>query len=68
MRRIAKRDTEIGGHLIKEGDMVLAFVASANRDEAKFDRPHMFDIRRHPIRILRLATASIFALGPACPS
>lgn len=68
LRRIAKRDTEIGGHLIKEGDMVLAFVASANRDEAKFDRPRTCLISAAiPTRILRFTMASIFALGLRLP-
>ncbi|MBO3796868.1 cytochrome P450 [Bacillus subtilis] len=63
LRRIAKRDTKIGGHLIKEGDMVLAFVASANRDEAKFDRPHMFDIHRHPNPHIAFGHGIHFCLG-----
>ncbi|WHY25713.1 cytochrome P450 [Bacillus velezensis] len=63
LRRIAKRDTEIGGHQMKEGDMVLAFVASANRDEAKFDRAHMFDIHRHPNPHIAFGHGIHFCLG-----
>ncbi len=63
LRRIAKRDTEIGGHLIKEGDMVLAFVASANRDETKFDRAHLFDIHRHPNPHIAFGHGIHFCLG-----
>ncbi|BDG79526.1 MULTISPECIES: cytochrome P450 [Bacillus] len=63
LRRIAKRDTEIGGHQIKEGDMVLAFVASANRDEAKFDRAHKFDIHRHPNPHIAFGHGIHFCLG-----
>ncbi|MGR6855450.1 cytochrome P450 [Bacillus halotolerans] len=63
LRRIAKRDTEIGGQQMKEGDMVLAFVASANRDEAKFDRAHKFDIHRHPNPHIAFGHGIHFCLG-----
>ena len=47
-RRLATRDTEIGGQPIKAGDKVVMFYNSANRDERKFDDPHTFDLRRAP--------------------
>jgi cholest-4-en-3-one 26-monooxygenase len=49
-RRTAMHDTEIGGKAIKEGDRVLLWYISANRDEAEFDDPYTFDITRHPNR------------------
>jgi cytochrome P450 len=36
--RVASRDVEIDGHLIKEGDRVVLFYGSGNRDSAMF--PH----------------------------
>ena len=45
-RRTATRDTEIRGVRIKEGDKVVMYYASANRDEEVFENPHTFDIRR----------------------
>ncbi|HSY16151.1 MAG TPA: cytochrome P450 [Jatrophihabitantaceae bacterium] len=36
--RVAARDVEIDGHLIKEGDRVVLFYGSGNRDEAMFPR------------------------------
>ena len=48
-RRTATRDTEIAGQPIAEGDKVVLWYNSANRDESKFDRPRTrFDVRAHP--------------------
>jgi cholest-4-en-3-one 26-monooxygenase len=47
-RRTATLDTEIDGHRIAAGDKVVLFYSSANRDEAVFAEPHVFDIRRDP--------------------
>jgi cytochrome P450 len=49
MRRTATRDTELGGKTIRQGDKVVVFYPSGNRDETVFDDPDRFDIRR-PIR------------------
>jgi cytochrome P450 len=45
-RRTATCDTEIGGQAIKEGDKVVMWYGSANRDEAKFPDPNTFDVLR----------------------
>ncbi|WP_157249149.1 cytochrome P450 [Nonomuraea typhae] len=47
-RRTATTDTEISGQKIGEGEKVVTFYASANRDEAVFTDPHRFDLRRDP--------------------
>ncbi|GLX07219.1 cytochrome P450 [Microbispora sp. NBRC 16548] len=47
-RRTATADTEIRGQKIAEGDKVVVFYASANRDEEIFERPDEFDIGRDP--------------------
>jgi cholest-4-en-3-one 26-monooxygenase len=47
-RRTATRDTELGGQAISEGDKVVVFYASANRDESVFTAPQEFDIARDP--------------------
>lgn len=47
-RRTATADTEIRGRKIAEGDKVVVFYASANRDEEVFERPEEFDIGRDP--------------------
>ncbi|MEU8798788.1 cytochrome P450 [Spirillospora sp. NPDC048819] len=47
-KRTAARDTEIRGRKIAEGDKVVVFYASANRDEAVFADPYGFDVGRDP--------------------
>jgi cholest-4-en-3-one 26-monooxygenase len=47
-RRTATRDTEIGGQPVAEGDKVVVFYSSANRDEDVFAEPQTFDIGRDP--------------------
>src|SRR5205807_2659205 len=47
-RRTAQRDTEIRGQRIAEGDKVVIFYISANRDEDMFSDPYRFDIGRNP--------------------
>ncbi len=48
MRRTCTRDTELGGQAMKEGDKVVLFYSSANRDEKVFADPHQFDLARTP--------------------
>ncbi|MCB0994999.1 MAG: cytochrome P450, partial [Acidimicrobiales bacterium] len=47
-RRQAMQDYTLGGVQIREGDKVIMWHASANRDERAFDRPYEFDITRWP--------------------
>ena len=47
-RRTAMRDLELRGKQIKEGDKVVMWHISANRDEEVFDDPFRFDIERSP--------------------
>jgi len=46
MRRTAKADAEIGGKQIKEGDKVVMWYVSGNRDEDSIDNPNEFIIDR----------------------
>ncbi|MCE7002847.1 cytochrome P450 [Kibdelosporangium philippinense] len=45
-RRTATRSVELGGKQIKEGDKVVMWYASANRDSDVFDDPDTFDVTR----------------------
>jgi cytochrome P450 len=45
-RRTATRDTEIGGQPIQEGDKVVMWYVSSNRDGSRFPDPDVFDITR----------------------
>ncbi|GAB4012080.1 cytochrome P450 [Nocardioides ultimimeridianus] len=48
-RRTATRDVELGGKQIKEGDKVVMWFASGNRDEDVFENPYDFDVTRKNI-------------------
>jgi len=48
MRRTCTRDTELGGQALGEGEKVVLWYASANRDEAVFTDPYRFDLSRSP--------------------
>jgi len=47
-RRTAMCDTELSGTPIRQGDKVVFFHASGNRDEEIFESPDLFDIGRDP--------------------
>ncbi len=48
MRRTVTCDTVLAGEALHEGDKLLLFYNSANRDEEVFDDPYRFDVRRAP--------------------
>lgn len=50
MRRQAKRDVELGGQTIREGDKVLMWYLSGNRDESVFEDADRFIIDRPNVR------------------
>lgn len=47
-RRTATRDVEFNGVQIKEGQKIVPWFASGNRDEAIFDQPNKMDVTRNP--------------------
>ena len=49
-RRTATRATEVRGQPIAEGEKVVLFYISGNRDETAFDHPERFDVLRSPNR------------------
>ena len=48
MRRTVTCDVELAGQQLHNGDKVLLFYSSANRDGSVFADPHRFDVRRAP--------------------
>ena len=46
MRRTATRDIEFGGKQIREGERVVMWYVSGNRDEEVIENPNAFDIAR----------------------
>ena len=64
-RRTATRDTELGGQAIKEGDKVVMWYVSSNRDEERFPDPERFDVTRNPDHQAFGAGGRHFCLGTA---
>jgi len=50
MRRTATRDTELAGRAIKQGDKVVMWYVSGNRDEEAIDEPERFVVGRPKAR------------------
>lgn len=61
--RFATRDVAWQGRQFRRGDMFAGFLAAANCDPAKFERPHSFDITRHPNPHLSFGTGVHYCLG-----
>ncbi|MDT5091220.1 MAG: hypothetical protein QOH60_583 [Mycobacterium sp.] len=64
-RRTATRDVKMSGRQIRAGDKVTLWWASANRDEAVFTNPYVFDITRNPNPHLAFGRGTHFCLGAA---
>jgi cytochrome P450 len=56
-------DVELRGKSLRAGQGALFLYASANHDEAEFDEPEVFDIRRSPRRILSFGAGTHACLG-----
>lgn len=63
MFRAAAAEAEIGGQRIPAGTRLLAWIGSANRDEARFPEADRFDIERTPNRHLAFGHGIHFCLG-----
>jgi cholest-4-en-3-one 26-monooxygenase len=61
--RTCTEDTMVGGQLIKKGDHVGIWHASANRDERQFPDPYRFDISRTPNDHVAFGHGAHFCLG-----
>jgi cytochrome P450 len=61
--RTAKQDGELRGQKIKNGDRVVIWNASANRDPAAFPNPDTFDLARTPNDHLAFGHGEHFCLG-----
>ena len=64
--RVALRDVEVAGARIEQGELVVIYLAAANRDPAVFPDPHRFDIERpNAGRHLAFSGGRHFCLGAA---
>lgn len=61
--RLAKRETELAGQLIRTGETVRPIIPSANFDEQQFASPEVFDIERQPNRHTSFGHGIHFCLG-----
>jgi cholest-4-en-3-one 26-monooxygenase len=64
-RRTATEDTELNGQKIKEGDKVVMWYTSSNRDETRYEDPDRFDVHRNPEHQAFGAGGRHFCLGTA---
>ena len=65
MYRVAKRDVQLGGQTIPQGELVLSVIGSANRDGKHFKDAERFDITRDPNPHLAFGHGTHFCLGAA---
>lgn len=64
--RLARVDTEVAGHQIAAGELVILYLAGANRDPAVFADPHRFDVTRDNAgKHLSFSGGRHFCLGAA---
>jgi cytochrome P450 len=64
-RRTATRDTELHGQKIKEGEKVVMWYVSSNRDETRYEDAERFDVTRKPEHQAFGAGGRHFCLGTA---
>jgi cytochrome P450 len=63
MIRITTTETTLGDQRIGPDQFIIAWIASANRDEAEFPDPDRFDIEREPNRHVAFGRGIHFCLG-----
>ncbi len=64
-RRTATADAELNGQEIKEGDKVVMWYVSSNRDGTRYEDPDRFDVTRNPEHQAFGAGGRHFCLGTA---
>ena len=64
-RRTATCDTELHGQQIREGEKVVMWYVSSNRDETRYEDPDRFDLRREAEHQAFGAGGRHFCLGTA---
>jgi cytochrome P450 len=64
-RRTATRDTELNGQPIREGEKLVMWYVSSNRDETRYEDPDRFDVRRTTEHQAFGAGGRHFCLGTA---
>ena len=64
--RVARHDTEVAGRTVERGELVILYLAGANRDPEVFTDPHRFDVTRENAgKHLSFSGGRHFCLGAA---
>jgi cytochrome P450 len=63
MKRVVAEDLDFHGQKLSEGDNLVLFYASANRDESVFEDPFSFHVDRNPNPHLAFGIGEHFCLG-----
>ncbi len=63
--RTTTKDVDVGGVQISNGEKVLLFLAAANRDPRRWDRPDVFDVRRRATGHMTFGTGIHGCIGQA---
>ena len=63
--RIATRELEVAGHVVRKGGQVVTLLAAANRDPDKFPDPDRFDVGRTDNHHLTFSHGIHYCLGAA---
>ena len=63
MFRLSIDDTTLGGQVVPQGSFMVAWIGSANHDEAQFPDPERFDITRSPNRHIAFGYGIHYCLG-----
>ncbi|MFJ2779796.1 MULTISPECIES: cytochrome P450 [unclassified Kitasatospora] len=61
--RVVAEDVEIGGQVLREGELVYLFLGATNRDPDRFEDPDRLDLARTRNRHLTFGTGPHFCLG-----
>ena len=63
LARVTSAETELAGHTIEADQLVMIWVAAANRDPRQFSSPESFDLDRDPNPHLAFGRGTHFCLG-----
>jgi len=63
--RTTTRDVDVGGVKLNEGEKVLLFLAAANRDPRRWDKPDTFDVKRRATGHMTFGTGIHGCVGQA---
>ena len=63
--RTTTKDVEVGGVRLGDGEKVLLFLAAANRDPRRWDRPDTFDVQRRATGHMTFGTGIHGCVGQA---